>query len=205
MSRAAPGPKTGQCHRDRHDPLSCRSQSGPEATEPLKKALAPRRGFFVGPRRPQLEIVSLGVALFEIQIDLDGNSGLSTKDIPDFTSNLLAELPTLTEHKCWSGETGGFVEELGLGTDFAHVVEHVILELQHLADPRHRVYSGWTKSTLEEKDQENRRFFTIHFQTRSFEIGSTAAEWGVRIVSDLIEGITPSTGDALRELGQFKW
>jgi len=177
----------------------------PRGNRTAQKSLRPGAGLFCWRRRPQLEIVSLGVALFEIQIDLDGNAALTTKDIRDFNRALLAELPSLGEHKCWSGETGGFVEELQLGTDFAHVVEHVILELQHLSDPKHRIYSGWTKSSPEEKKQENRRYFTIHFQTRSFEIGSAAAEWAVRIVSDLIEGTSPTTRDALQELRGLRW
>ncbi len=170
-----------------------------------KKPAPRRQAFLLGIRRPQLEIVSLGVALFEIQIDLDGNAGRTTQDVADFSRSLLTELPSLTEHKCWSGDTGGFVQELHLGTDFAHVVEHVILELQHLADPKHRIYSGWTKCSPEERTQENRRYYTIHFQTRSFEIGATAAECAVRIVSDLIEGSAPATQDALEELRQLPW
>jgi cyanophycin synthetase len=178
----------------------------PRGSPTAQKRPRPGDGLFCWiRRRPQLEIVSLGIALFEIRIDLDGSAGLLTKDVPDFGRNLLMALPTLDQHKCWSGESGGFVEELQLGTDFAHVVEHVILELQHLADPRHRIYSGWTKCSPEEKALENRRFYTIHFQTRSFEVGSSAAQWAVRIVSDLIAGDNPPTEEALAELRRLSW
>lgn len=143
--------------------------------------------------------------MFELRLDLADNAELTTKDIPDFGNKLLAELPTLREHRCWSGETGGFLKEVELGTDLAHVIEHIILEIQHLADPEHRIYSGWTKCAPEDKGHKNRRVFTIHFQTRSFEIGSSAAKQAVRIVSNVIRGADPSIPAALQELRAYSW
>jgi cyanophycin synthetase len=169
------------------------------------EARTPAPGFReVTVRRQPLEIKSLGVALFEIQIDLDGHAGMTTRDIPEFSRKLLVELPTLREHKCWSGETGGFVEELDAGTDFAHVIEHVVLELQHLADPEGRTYSGWTKCSLSDEGTTH-GVFTIHFQTPSFEIGSAAAHSAVRIVSNLIQGTKPGTREALDQLQELPW
>jgi cyanophycin synthetase len=54
-------------------------------------------------------------------------------DIPGFTETLIGLLPTLHEHPCSRGESGGFVERLQEGTHFPHILEHVALELQTLA------------------------------------------------------------------------
>jgi cyanophycin synthetase len=54
-------------------------------------------------------------------------------DLPGFTERLLEALPSLTDHPCTRGHTGGFVERLREGTHIPHVLEHVALELQTLA------------------------------------------------------------------------
>jgi cyanophycin synthetase len=152
-----------------------------------------------------VEIVSLGVALFEIHVDLNGHAGVSTKDVPDFRRRLLEAMPTLAEHRCCSGDSGGFSAELEGGTDLAHVMEHVALELQHLTDPEGRRYCGSTRRSGGDVDAENDRYFTIHFQTRSFEVGSAAARWAVRIVTRLISNEDPKVRYALRELQALPW
>lgn len=52
--------------------------------------------------------------------------------IAGFVENLLAVLPGLREHQCSVGRKGGFVERLREGTYPAHILEHVILELQNV-------------------------------------------------------------------------
>ena len=42
-------------------------------------------------------------------------------------------MPSLIEHRCSVGERGGFFERLDRGTYLAHILEHVVLELQTLA------------------------------------------------------------------------
>ena len=39
----------------------------------------------------------------------------------------------MVEHRCSIGERGGFFERLRTGTYFAHILEHIALELQTLA------------------------------------------------------------------------
>jgi cyanophycin synthetase len=58
---------------------------------------------------------------------------VSSADIPHFTPRLLDAMPSLHEHPCSRGESGGFVERLRAGTHLPHVLEHVALELQTLA------------------------------------------------------------------------
>jgi cyanophycin synthetase len=57
---------------------------------------------------------------------------VSSAMIPGFTERLVGLLPTLREHPCSRGTTGGFIERLQEGTHFPHILEHVALELQTL-------------------------------------------------------------------------
>ena len=58
---------------------------------------------------------------------------LGTADIPGFTRQLLDALPSLDSHPCSRGRPGGLIERMEEGTGWAHVLEHVGLELQTLA------------------------------------------------------------------------
>ncbi|TFW11318.1 cyanophycin synthetase [Massilia arenosa] len=69
--------------------------------------------------------------LFSI-VDLQELDDVSSKDIPGFTDQLLALIPSLWEHRCSYGHEGGFVQRLRDGTYIAHILEHVTLELQVL-------------------------------------------------------------------------
>lgn len=71
--------------------------------------------------------------MIRIQLDLGTLEQRPTDTILGFNDALLAELPGLERHGCCYGEPGGFVRRLKDGTWLGHVVEHVALELQHLA------------------------------------------------------------------------
>ncbi|MDF1505489.1 cyanophycin synthetase [Roseisolibacter sp. H3M3-2] len=58
---------------------------------------------------------------------------VTSADVPGFTEALVTAMPTLHEHPCSRGATGGFVERLREGTHLPHVLEHLALELQALA------------------------------------------------------------------------
>src|SRR3954471_4961063 len=68
-------------------------------------------------------------------IDLEDLDDRPSTDFPNFTERLLAAIPTLAEHRCSPGYPGGFIERLREGTYMAHIVEHVLIELQCLAGP----------------------------------------------------------------------
>ncbi len=58
---------------------------------------------------------------------------LDSAEIPDFADILVGLMPTLHEHPCSRGTSGGFVERLREGTHLPHILEHLALELQNLA------------------------------------------------------------------------
>src|SRR5882757_2986452 len=62
-----------------------------------------------------------------------GLTQLSTNMISGFCETLFTTLPTLSEHRCASGEPGEFREQVRNGTSLLHVAGHVALQLQILA------------------------------------------------------------------------
>ena len=64
-----------------------------------------------------------------------GNDPKPDCSIEDFINKLLTAIPSLHEHFCSHGETGGFVRRLkeDEGTWIGHIWEHVTLEIQMLA------------------------------------------------------------------------
>jgi cyanophycin synthetase len=68
-----------------------------------------------------------------MQLNLESYTEISSADLPNFKERLLQFLPGLQEHHCSPGRPGGFLERLDRGTYFAHIVEHVALEMSELA------------------------------------------------------------------------
>ena len=71
--------------------------------------------------------------VLEVWLDIGSLEDSPSNTIPGFYERLTAWLPTLKDHRCGSGEPGGFLERLREGTWPGHILEHVILELQNLA------------------------------------------------------------------------
>src|SRR4051812_23718196 len=67
-------------------------------------------------------------------VQLGSLEQISSADIPGFYERLTGAMPTLAEHHCTRQEPGGFLERLKEGTHIPHILEHVALELQTLAD-----------------------------------------------------------------------
>jgi cyanophycin synthetase len=71
--------------------------------------------------------------VIEAHVDLAELKDTSSELIPGFNERLMSWLPTMIEHRCSVGERGGFFVRLRRGTYMAHILEHVVLELQTLA------------------------------------------------------------------------
>ncbi|MCG6537624.1 MAG: hypothetical protein L7F78_23650 [Syntrophales bacterium LBB04] len=133
-----------------------------------------------------LESVRSKVPVYEIELDLtDWKVKLST-EVPNFAAAILELLPSLKEHICMSGEPGGFCQELRKGTNFAHVIEHIILELIHLANSEKQYFTGWTRQL------DKREVYIVHYDAPDFLTGRLAAILSIDLVKRLIKGETPS-------------
>ncbi|MBM7621369.1 cyanophycin synthetase [Bacillus tianshenii] len=68
-----------------------------------------------------------------IELDIEEWEERPSNTIPGFADRLLQVLPSLHTHSCSRGYEGGFVERLKEGTWMGHILEHMALEIQHLA------------------------------------------------------------------------
>lgn len=145
-----------------------------------------------------IRITRSGVSVYEVQVDLGKYASIETNDIRGFSKKLLKLLPTLKSHECFAGECGGFVEEMNHGTDFAHVMEHVTLEMLRLADGSRRKYSGWTRKS------GRKRIHVIHFQAPNGAMAKRASQCAARAIQDIIEGRPVKRSAILKELRDGK-
>lgn len=65
-------------------------------------------------------------------VDIGKYAEIPTNKIDGFNEKLLKSFPGLKTNCCGLGYEGGFVERLKTGTYLAHVLEHVILEMQYM-------------------------------------------------------------------------
>lgn len=86
--------------------------------------------------------------VLEAWVDTKEFNEIPSNEIPGFNERLMEWLPTMIEHRCSRGRRGGFFERLRDGTYMAHILEHVMLELQTLAGTD--VGFGKSRATLEE-------------------------------------------------------
>lgn len=68
----------------------------------------------------------------KMTVDIGKYGAIPTNRIPGFHEQLLQLLPGLKTNCCSLGYPGGFLERLESGTYLAHVLEHVILEMQSM-------------------------------------------------------------------------
>ena len=72
--------------------------------------------------------------LIIVRLDLEDLADRPSDTISGFYAGLVAALPSLEEHFCSPGCRGGFLSRVREGTMMGHILEHVALELQTLAD-----------------------------------------------------------------------
>jgi cyanophycin synthetase len=72
--------------------------------------------------------------LILVRLDLEELADRPSNTIYGFYDSLVAVLPSLEEHHCSPGCRGGFLSRLREGTMMGHILEHVALELQTLAN-----------------------------------------------------------------------
>jgi cyanophycin synthetase len=136
---------------------------------------------YISPKTMQnLRIVRSGISVYEVEVDLGGYADRTTDKIRGFVSRLLRMFPSLRKHECYAGEAGGFVDELRLGTDLAHVMEHLILELIKVASSTGHRFSGWTR--------KKGKHYVIHFQAPDASMGRCAAAGALGIIESILKG-----------------
>jgi cyanophycin synthetase len=117
--------------------------------------------------------------LIVLRLDLEGLAERPSNTLPGFYEGLVSVLPTLFEHHCSPGCRGGFLSRVQEGTMMGHILEHVALELQTLANMS--VGFGRTRET------EDPGVYQVVFEYRNEEAGRYAARAALRLCQSIIE------------------
>ena len=118
--------------------------------------------------------------LIQLTIDLEEMEHYPTNLVPGFKDRLQHLLPSLYEHKCSEGVSGGFFLRVERGTWMGHVVEHIAIELQRMAGLN--VKFGQTRGTGKPG------IYHVVFEYETEEEGIYSAEAAFRIVQSLVRG-----------------
>jgi cyanophycin synthetase len=129
-------------------------------------------------------------------VRLGGLADVTSADIPGFNERLLSALPTLHEHPCSRGESGGFVERLREGTHVPHILEHVALELQTLAG------SDVTFGRVVESGDPGTWWLIVAYEEE--DVGLASVRHAVRLVQACMAGQAVSVDEAVEELRDLR-
>lgn len=112
--------------------------------------------------------------VIEAWVDIGDLEQFPSNLLPGLTERLIAWLPGLIEHRCGVGERGGFVQRLHEGTWAAHILEHVVLELQNLAG----MPTGFGKT----RKAAEPSLYKMAFRTREEHVGRAALYAGCELL-----------------------
>lgn len=107
-------------------------------------------------------------SIIEAWVDIGALENFPSNLLPGFTDRLTRWLPSLIEHRCGVGTHGGFIERLHEGTWMAHILEHVVLELQTLAG----MPTGFGKT----RKADEPSLYKMVFRTEDETVGRSALE-----------------------------
>ncbi|GAA4428118.1 cyanophycin synthetase [Pontibacter saemangeumensis] len=115
-----------------------------------------------------------------IKLALDDFQNKLTNDLPQFLARLQKILPGLQHHRSTEGVEGGFFKMVEQGITFAHVVQHVALELQTMAG----MESGYGRCYPAQEDGH----MMVVFSYQEERAGEFAAYAAVRVTDALARG-----------------
>ena len=117
--------------------------------------------------------------LIVMVLDLEEMEERPSNEIPGFKERLEKMFPTMFEHRCSTGEPGGFFERVTEGTWMGHIIEHIALEIQTLAG----MDTGFGRT----RDYGEKGVYNVVFSYLEESVGRYAAEAAVAICEALIE------------------
>lgn len=131
-----------------------------------------------------------------MQVSLGELEEKPSDTIPGFKDRIEKILPTLIEHQCSLGYHGGFFERIDRGTWAGHIVEHVAIELQCLANME--VGFGKTYST------DEYGIYNVVFRYRDEEAGLEAGKYAVQIVNNLFNNEETDIHPIIQQLKELR-
>ncbi|MCZ4319678.1 cyanophycin synthetase [Aequorivita viscosa] len=118
--------------------------------------------------------------LIVMVLDLEEMEELPSNKIEGFSDRLKAMFPTMYSHRCSVGAPGGFFQRVEDGTWMGHIIEHIALEIQTLAD----MDTGFGRT----RDYGEKGVYNVVFSYIEENVGRYAAKVSVAICEALIKG-----------------
>jgi cyanophycin synthetase len=118
--------------------------------------------------------------LIVLVLDLEDMEERPSNLIDGFTARLEAMFPSMYEHRCSEGVPGGFFHRVEEGTWMGHIIEHIALEIQTLAD----MDTGFGRT----RGYGEKGVYNVVFSYIEESVGRYAAKAAVRICEALIAG-----------------
>lgn len=125
-------------------------------------------------------------------VDLGRYADTPTKDIEGLNEALVELLPGLNKHCCCRGYEGGFVERLSEGTYFAHVIEHVSLEIQNML--------GYDTSYGKARESDKKGIYNIIYSYENEYAGIEAGKLAVEVLEGIMAGETIDLEERLQSM-----
>ncbi len=118
--------------------------------------------------------------LIVMVLDLEEMEELPSNKIPGFGDRIRIMFPGMITHRCSKGCEGGFFMRVDEGTWMGHIIEHIALEIQTLAD----MDTGFGRT----RGYGEKGVYNVVFSYIEESVGRYAARAAVRICEALIEG-----------------
>ena len=134
--------------------------------------------------------------LIVMVLDLEEMEELPSNKVDGFSERLKAMFPTMYSHRCSEGCAGGFFMRVDDGTWMGHIIEHIALEIQTLADMD--TGFGRTRGYGEEG------VYSVVFSYIEENVGRYAAKAAVRICEALIVGEIYDLTDDIQEMRELR-
>ena len=133
--------------------------------------------------------------VIEAWVDIGELEDAPSNTLPGFYERLTAWLPGLIEHHCGVGERGGFLQRLREGTWPAHIMEHVMIELQNLAG----VQTGFGKA----RETSTRGVYKVTVRARIDEVSRAALVAARDMVMAAIEDQPFDVAGTVKQLSEL--
>lgn len=118
--------------------------------------------------------------LIVMVLDLEEMEELPSNKIDGFSDRLKMMFPSMYSHRCSVGEPGGFFQRVEDGTWMGHIIEHIALEIQTLAD----MDTGFGRT----RDYGEKGVYNVVFSYIEENVGRYAAKAAVDICKAIING-----------------
>ena len=134
--------------------------------------------------------------LIVMVLDLEEMEEYPSNKVDGFSERLKAMFPSMYSHRCSEGCEGGFFMRVDEGTWMGHIIEHIALEIQTLAD----MDTGFGRTRGYGEDG----VYSVVFSYIEENVGRYAAKAAVRICEALIAGETYNLAEDIQEMRELR-